>query len=490
MVVRCKVCKKSAGYGINGVLSRCTTHKEENMKRIQFYICIENSCTTGATFNFKNETKRLYCAKHAQKGMVNLDKKYCCKDGCKSSRTYGYEGGKREYCAKHRLENMIYNHKKRVCKHSGCCTVPSYNNPNKKIGLFCKEHAEPGMKDVANKRCKHKGCDSNTPCFNYPGQKNGIYCAKHALTEMENVKSKKCKREGCKIQPRYNFVDTKIGIFCKEHAEEGMVDVVRRNCAGADCMRRPTYNYSGKTVPTFCRYHKEDIMVNVVSKTCAHNDCIRIALYNIQNTTPMWCSQHKTHDMINVMDQRCRTEGCDTFSSTKYDKYCVRCFIHLYPDNPRVKHRKIKESYMVDFIKQRFPGEDIINDKIVNNGCSRRRPDVYIDKFTHVVVIECDEAQHSDYETTCENKRTCELFQDFGNRPVVFVRFNPDAYTDATGKRVKSCFVYHKRLDVPCTPDKKEWYKRTNVLLQTVEKHLVEVPTKEITVEYLFYNSA
>jgi len=55
-------------------------------------------------------------------------------------------------------------------------------------------------------------------------------------------------------------------------------------------------------------------------------------------------------------------------------------------------------------------------------GCSKMRPDVFIDKFTHVVIIECDENQHKD--TSCENKRTMELFQDFGNRPIVFIRFN------------------------------------------------------------------
>ena len=54
--------------------------------------------------------------------------------------------------------------------------------------------------------------------------------------------------------------------------------------------------------------------------------------------------------------------------------------------------------------------------------------------------VEVDENQHTEYNTTCENKRLCELYQDFGYVPIVFVRFNPDSYIDANGTKVTSCF--------------------------------------------------
>lgn len=61
-------------------------------------------------------------------------------------------------------------------------------------------------------------------------------------------------------------------------------------------------------------------------------------------------------------------------------------------------------------------------DKRIPEGCSRRRPNMYMDFGSHVVaervaiIIEIDENQHSDYDCTCENKLLMELFQDCGNR--------------------------------------------------------------------------
>jgi hypothetical protein len=69
----------------------------------------------------------------------------------------------------------------------------------------------------------------------------------------------------------------------------------------------------------------------------------------------------------------------------------------------------------------------IVFDKIVEGGCSRRRPDVRIDMGSHIIIVECDEDQHKGY--SCENKRMMEIFQNCGNRPIVFIRFNPDSYT-------------------------------------------------------------
>jgi hypothetical protein len=162
--------------------------------------------------------------------------------------------------------------------------------------------------------------------------------------------------------------------------------------------------------------------------------------------------------------------------------------LHLFPEDERAKSFKLKEQHMVEFIKEQFQEEDIVFDKIVNGGCSKRRPDAYIDKFTHVVIVECDEEQHRDYDTTCENKRVMELFQDFGNRPIVFIRFNPDNYTDKNDQKIKSCFIYHKRFDVACTINMKEWKRRTTVLKQCLQKHLTTIPEKEVTAEHLFFN--
>ena len=81
-----------------------------------------------------------------------------------------------------------------------------------------------------------------------------------------------------------------------------------------------------------------------------------------------------------------------------------------------------------------------------------------------------------------------ELFQDFGNRPIVFIRFNPDSYVNQDDKKVLSSFKIHKGFGVPVIRDQKEWANRLNLLKETIEHWLNVIPEKEITYEYLFYD--
>ena len=81
-----------------------------------------------------------------------------------------------------------------------------------------------------------------------------------------------------------------------------------------------------------------------------------------------------------------------------------------------------------------------------------------------------------------------ELFQDFGFRPIVFIRFNPDNYI-LDKKKITSSFKMHKTLNVPMIRNKKEWNNRLNVLKEYINKHLIIIPEKEVTNEYLFYDN-
>ena len=61
-------------------------------------------------------------------------------------------------------------------------------------------------------------------------------------------------------------------------------------------------------------------------------------------------------------------------------------------------------------IEEKFDYQ-LFTDQKITGGCSRRRPDVAIDLYTHIIILECDEEQHQNYN--CENKRVMEIFQDF-----------------------------------------------------------------------------
>jgi hypothetical protein len=117
---------------------------------------------------------------------------------------------------------------------------------------------------------------------------------------------------------------------------------------------------------------------------------------------------------------------------------------------------------------------DFIQDKRIEGGCSKRRPNFLFDLFTHTVIIECDENGHSNYDSTCETAKLNDTFTDLANRPMVLIRFNPDNYKD------KSCF------DKDCKLIKTEWNHRIKVLKKELLKAIKTIPKELITIIKLF----
>jgi hypothetical protein len=138
-----------------------------------------------------------------------------------------------------------------------------------------------------------------------------------------------------------------------------------------------------------------------------------------------------------------------------------------------------------DVLKETFKDVKMVFDKTVDGGCSNKRPDVFIDCLTHSVIIECDENEHKDY--SCENKRMMSLFSDLGNRPLVVIRFNPDSYMFGKNK-IEGCFSFKKSGSLSI--NKKEWNMRTKKLIEVINKYIQEIPTKEISLEQLYYSRA
>jgi hypothetical protein len=129
-----------------------------------------------------------------------------------------------------------------------------------------------------------------------------------------------------------------------------------------------------------------------------------------------------------------------------------------------------------------------VADKRVVDGCSRRRPDLLLDMGSHIIIVEVDEHKHEGYDCSCENKRLMEISQDLQHRPIVFIRFNPDAYTDTEGNLVKSCWSVNGLglLAVPRTR-KAEWEQRIEVLFDKIQ-HWIDFPSeKTVEIVELFY---
>lgn len=111
----------------------------------------------------------------------------------------------------------------------------------------------------------------------------------------------------------------------------------------------------------------------------------------------------------------------------------------------------------------------------------------FFECYTHAVIVECDENQHTYYDTTCENKRLMELFTDIGNRPLIMIRFNPDSYI-SKNQNINSSFKYHKTTGVPMIRDNVEWTNRLSKVKEAIDDSLQNIPEKEISIISLFYD--
>jgi hypothetical protein len=186
----------------------------------------------------------------------------------------------------------------------------------------------------------------------------------------------------------------------------------------------------------------------------------------------------------------CRSDWCETTiaSSNKYKNHCLLCFIHLYPDEPNVMNYKTKEKTVVDRITETFTNFTWVADKKVQDGCSRRRPDLLLDMGSHIIIVEIDEKKHTVYDCSCENKRLMELSQDLQHRPIVFIRFNPDSYTNQNGVLIKSCWRLNKTGTMQIMNTKQiEWEERISTLKDQIQYWIDNPTEKTIEIIQLFY---
>jgi hypothetical protein len=303
------------------------------------------------------------------------------------------------------------------------------------------------------------------------------------------VKSKTCIHQDCKIIPVFNKTGETKGLYCSAHKKEGMVNVVSKTCVHPDCMVLPAFNVEGETKPLYCSIHKKEEMVNVKSKTCV--ECKTIPNYNNEGETiGLYCLAHKKEGMVDVKNKTCKSEWCSTHVHEKYDGYCLFCYMNLFPDKPVSRNYKTKEYAVVEHVKNKFPNYTWIADKIVNGGCSKRRPDLLLDLLYQIIIVEVDENQHTDYDCSCQNKRIMELSQDLGHRPIVFIRFNPDDY-EKDGINVSSCWGQDKKGICLVKKSKQdEWIQRLNVLEEHINYWINPENTTNKTVEtiQLFYD--
>jgi len=225
---------------------------------------------------------------------------------------------------------------------------------------------------------------------------------------------------------------------------------------------------------------------------CNFKDCKILPSFNYENEkNGLYCAKHKLENMIDIKNKTCKTNLCFTQVSDKYNGYCLYCFVNLFPEKPIPRNYKTKEFTVIEYIKKQFPKLDWKTDKKIQDGCSKRRPDILLDLGYQILIIEIDENQHINYDCSCENKRVMELSQDVNHRPIVFIRFNPDEYF-INKRKINSCWNINSKGFCIIKKDKnEEWIERLNVLRDTINYWLnsENYTNKTVEIIQLFYDS-
>ena len=453
-------------------------------------MCVYDGCKNWTGFNFEG-LKAKYCSVHKEDGMINVKDKKCIYEGCRKCPSFNNINEKKVlYCATHKKEGMV-NIFVKPCLYEGCNKVPSFNKKDETKAIYCGEHKEEGMIDIKHKTCLFEDCKTQA-VFNMKGNKKGLYCLIHKLEGMIDIKNRLCVYEDCIKRPTFNIVGEAKPLYCLEHKLDDMIDIANRCCIYKGCKKQPAFNFKGELSALYCSKHKELDMSNIRSMTCKNKDCMTLPSYNYEGEQKgIYCLVHKLDTMIDVKNKKiCKIYLCPTRITDKYDGYCLRCYMYLFPDKPVSRNYKTKEYSVVEYIQTKFSNFQWIADKIVNGGCSKRRPDLLLDLGYQIIIVEIDENQHSDYDCSCENKRIMELSQDLGHRPIVFIRFNPDDY-EKNGTTITSCWGQDKKgLCVVKKSKKNEWIQRLNVLEEQINYWINQAnkTNKIIETIQLFYD--
>jgi hypothetical protein len=251
---------------------------------------------------------------------------------------------------------------------------------------------EKYMGVCVNPKCK------NTACYNYEGRR-AIVCEQHKYDGMIIIKKQKCIH--CCRYARFNIPTEKSPIYCIDHKLPDMIDL-QHALYDSDNVQE-IMDKTNKIIYEFNQPNNFDLSRKIDKKhalserkdTCCKDGCDKIPKFNAPHKHGgLYCDEHKKMFMVNVVDRPCRTPFCTTRALNKYDGHCLFCFVHLFPHSPLTRNYKTKEASVVEFVKNKFPQYTWITDKRVQDGCSRRRPDLLLDLGDQVLIIEVDENKH------------------------------------------------------------------------------------------------
>ena len=333
------------------------------------------------------------------------------------------------------------------------CTFPNCTKSARGATDFCKAHG--GGKRCTFLNCTKSAREATDFCIGHGGGKRCTFlnCTKSAVGATDFCKA----HGGGKRCTFLNCTKSAVGAtdFCKAHGGG-------KRCTFLNCTK------SALGATDFCCKHGG-------GNQCTFPNCTKSA----RGATD-FCITHgggkRCPNCIDWIDSQC--------GNKKFDGYCYRCYCKLFPDDLRVRrNNKTKEGAVLCYARQCFPELNVVNDRRICGGCSNRRPDIFIELLTHVIIVEVDENAHILYDLICENKRMMQLSEDIGHRPMVLIRFNPDGNSSSP-----SCWGYDGNgHSVIKKKQAVNWQTRLAVLKATIGFWLTTIPDKTVEFIKLFY---
>ncbi len=382
-------------------------------------------------------------------------------------------------------EHLINKRNCRTC-------YPQHFCEHNKLKRFCKDCCGSAICQHNKIKYNCKECSGSSICVHGKQKYTCKDCGGFGVCEHGKQKYD-CKECGgsriCKHNKyKYNCKECSSFAFC----EHGKKKSECKECGGSricehNKLKRYCIDCGGSAI---CEHGKRKIYCKDCggSGICEHNKqkqfCKECKGSHIceHNKLKKYCKECDGYSL-------CKSEWCEKIGNKKYEGYCLFCYVHLFPDKPITKNYKTKEKEVVNRILEIYPNFTWVSDKKIQDGCSRKRPDLLVDFGSHIIIVEVDENAHSTYDCSCENKRLMELSQDVGHRPIVFIRFNPDEYIDQDGNKIKSCWKINKTTGLMTIDSNKklEWEERINILLEQIKYWSENKSEKIIEIIELFY---
>jgi len=346
-----------------------------------------------------------------------------------------------------------HGREKRYCKECGGSEICEHG----KRKSYCKECGGSAFCEHGKRKSRCKECGGSEICEH--GKQKSICkeCGGSAFCEHGKFKSR-CKECGGSA-------------FC----EHGRIKSICKECGGSSiCEHGKQKRYCKECGGSaFCEHGK----FKSICKECGGS------AFCEHGKQKRYCKECGGSAL-------CKSSWCETNANKKYEGFCMPCFVNNpeNQDKPAMRNYKTKEKEVVDRITQMFVNFTWVADKKVQNGCSKRRPDLLLDMGSHIIIVEVDEDKHTNYDCSCENKRLMELSQDLNHRPIVFIRFNPDAYVNENNILVKSCWKLNKLGIIQISKSKtSEWEERIYILQETIKYWIQNSTKKTIEIIELFY---